>query len=221
MGRRDRRLWQGVVTGDRIVASLSTSRGPTIAGLVGESLGALATAPVKPWQHWSLEQQWARTERAATHVVRRIPEVDDQLRNVLARLHTLHDSFADRGPLPAHGAASSDQWLDDGSTLGLVDFDRFCWSDPELDAATFLGSLDFDPGLRDSLDELEDAVLDGFRRAGFNPDSRRWSTYRIGTRLRKVARTAMAVRPDGDERAMRHIGGVLNALRAVERQLSR
>ena len=110
-----------------------------------------------------------------------------------------------------------DQWLDDGATLGLVDFDRFCWSDPELDAATFLGALEFDTELRQSIDDLRAALLDGFRRSSYVIDERRWAAYRVDIRLRKVARTAMAIRPDGDERAARHLGAVADALRAAER----
>jgi hypothetical protein len=118
--------------------------------------------------------------------------------------------------VPVHGAASPDQWLDDGSTLGLVDFDRFSWSDPELDASAFLGVLDFDAELRGSIQPIETALRDGFREGGFALDERRSATYRVDARLRKLARTAMAVRPDGDERASRHLGAVLEALQTAE-----
>ena len=120
-------------------------------------------------------------------------------------------------PVPVHGAASPDQWLDDGSTLGLVDFDRFSWSDPELDIAAFLGPLDFEPSLRGSLDDLEAALLDGLRQSGFVPDFLRCAAYRVDVGLRKVARTAMALRPDGDERAARHLSAVAEVLRTAER----
>ena len=102
--------------------------------------------------------------------------------------------------------------------MGLVDFDRFCWSDPELDAATFLGALEFDTELRQSIDDLGAALVDGFRRSDYGVDERRWAAYRVDIRLRKVARTAMAIRPDGDERAARHLGAVADALRAAERR---
>jgi hypothetical protein len=210
-------LWQGVVAGGPITAVLGSARGRAVAGLVGAALGALATAPVEPWQQWSDEQQWARTERAATQVLRRVPELGDELADVLTRLRGLHERFAPRPPVPVHGAASPDQWLDDGSTLGLVDFDRFSWSDPELDVAAFLGPLDFEPSLRGSLEDLETALLDGLRQTGFVPDARRCAAYRVDVGLRKVARTAMAVRPDGDERAARHLQAVADTLVTVDR----
>ena len=153
-------------------------------------------------------------------MLRRVPELGDELSDVLARLRRLHDRFAPRPPVPVHGAASPDQWLDDGSTLGLVDFDRFAWSDPELDVAAFLGPLDFERLASGSLDDLETALLDGLRRAGFVPDVRRCAAYRVDVGLRKVARTAMALRPDGDERAARHLSAVAEMLRAGE-QVSR
>ena len=137
-------LWQGVVAGVPITRELVTARRCSIAERVGTFLGALATAPVEPLQRWSGDDQWARTARAGGQVTLRLPELGDDVADILARLRVLHAGFAPRPPVPVHGAASRDQWLDDGATLGLVDFERFCWSDPELDAATFLGALEFD-----------------------------------------------------------------------------
>ncbi len=145
-----------------------------------------------------------------------MPELGDDVDDVLARLRRLHEGFAPRASVPVHGAASADQWLDDGSTLGLVDFDRFSWGDPEFDAASFLGAVDFEGGLSGSLDDIDAALFDGLRRAGFLPDTDRLAVYRVDTRLRKVARTSMSVRPDGDERAARHLRTVVEALRVAE-----
>jgi hypothetical protein len=206
-------LWQGAVAGDPVGTALAGGRGGSVAEHVGAALGALATAPVEPGQKWSAEDQRRRTERAGAQIVRRVPELGDRIADVLDRRRRLHDGHAPRAPVPVHGAAAPDQWLDDGSTLGLVDFDRFrfSWGDPELDAATFLGALDFN-----RLTDLEEALRAGFRQSGFAPDPRRWAAYRVDTRLRKVARTAMAIRPDGDERATRHLDLVLAALTAAE-----
>ena len=194
-----------------------TARRCSIAERVGTFLGALATAPVEPSQRWSGDDQWARTARAGGQVTLRLPELGDDVADILARLRVLHAGFAPRPPVPVHGAASRDQWLDDGATLGLVDFERFCWSDPELDAATFLGALEFDTEARPSIDGLTAALVDGFHRSGYRIDERRLAAYRVDIRLRKVARTAMAVRPDGDERATRHLGAVAAAVQAAER----
>ncbi len=209
-----------MVAGDPIGPALTVAQGEAIAERVGVALGALAVSPVEPGHRSAGTEPWARAERAVTEIVRRVPELRDDLADVLARLHVLHDSFVPRSPVPAHGAASPDQWLDDGSTLGLVDFDRFSWSDPEQDAAAFLGVLDFDTELRGARHGIEAALHDGFGEAGFTLDERRSATYRVGARLRKVARTAMAVRPDGDERASRHLGAVLEALRTAEQTVT-
>ncbi len=209
-------VWQGAVAGEPIAAALAAPQGESIGRRVGVALGALAAAPVEPWQRTSGADHFARAERAAAEVVRRVPELRAELADVLARLGLLHDGFAPRTPVPTHGAASPDQWVDDGSTLGLVDFDRFSWSDPEIDAAAFLGVLDFDAELRGSLPAIESALIDGFRDEGFVLDARRTATYRVDARLRKLARTAMAVRPDGDERASRHLGAVREALQLAE-----
>jgi hypothetical protein len=207
-------LWQGAVAGAPITPGLATTRRRSIAHLVGASLAALATAPLEP--SWSGDDPRARTARAGAHVVRRVPELGGEVTELLARLSAVHAGLAPRPPVPVHGAASPDQWLDDGETLGLVDFDRFSWGDVELDAATFLGALDFDT--RASVDDLEAALLDGFGPSGYRPDALRLAAYRADVRLRKVARTAMAVRPDGDERAARHLRAVAAAVEAAERR---
>jgi hypothetical protein len=146
--------------------------------------GVVAGEPVDPWQRTSGADHFARTERAAAEVVRRVSELRAELADVLGRLRLLHDGFAPRTPVPAHGAAGPDQWVDDELTLGLVDFDRFSWSDPEIAAAAYLGVLDFDAG---SLPAIETALVDGFREGGFVLDARRTATYRVDARLRKLA----------------------------------
>ena len=129
-GRSCRRCGQAAAAPSPVSSALRSGRSPPRRSSPGSS--------------GPREQQWARTERAATQVLRRVPELGDELSDLLARLRDLHERFAPRPPVPVHGAASPDQWLDDGSTLGLVDFDRFSWSDPELDVAAFLGPLDFE-----------------------------------------------------------------------------
>ncbi len=70
------------------------------------------------------------------------------------------------------------------------------------------GPLDFDASFQGSIDDLEAALLDGLRQCGYVPDVHRCAAYRVDAGLRKVARTAMAIRPDGDERAARHLQAV-------------
>jgi hypothetical protein len=209
-------LWQGLVAGEPIGAALATSRGEAIAQRVGVALGALANAPVEPWQRWSPTEQWARTERAATEVVYRVPELRNDLADVLTRLRVLHDGLVPRAPVPVHGAASPDQWLDDGSTLGLVDFDGFSWSDPELDVAAFLGVLDFDAALRGSLPGHRGRTP--LRITGRGLRAQRAPVGHLPGR-RQVAqggsyRDGRAA--DGDERATRHLGAVLEAVQLAD-----
>jgi aminoglycoside phosphotransferase (APT) family kinase protein len=93
------------------------------------------------------------------------------------------------------------QWLvDDTGRLGLVDFDRFAWGEPEFDLATFLVDL------RELLSEqaaggLEEAVVDGFRSVAGDMDAARLGLYILHKRLTRVARMAASLRPDAEERA--------------------
>ena len=90
--------------------------------------------------------------------------------------------------------------MDDTGRLGLVDFDRFAWGEPEFDLATFVVELTgASPGQPTA--ELETAVLDGFRAVAGEPDEQRLALYVLHRRLAKAARTACALRPDAEERA--------------------
>jgi aminoglycoside phosphotransferase (APT) family kinase protein len=100
-----------------------------------------------------------------------------------------------------HGAAHLGQWLvDDTGRLGLVDFDRFARGEPEFDLATFVVELRAASRGRPT-EELETAVLDGFRAVAGEVDAQRLALYISHGQLGTVARTACALRPDAEERA--------------------
>jgi aminoglycoside phosphotransferase (APT) family kinase protein len=90
--------------------------------------------------------------------------------------------------------------VDDTGRLGLVDFDRFARGDPEFDLATFMVELRASSQGR-PVEELETAVIDGFRAVAGEVDARRLALYTVHKRLGLVARTACALRPDAEQRA--------------------
>ncbi len=83
--------------------------------------------------------------------------------------------------------------------LGLIDFDRFAFGEPEFDLATFLVELRAFKDL--PVDELRTALLVGFRSVAGGMDEERLALYVEHKRLAKVARLASSLSPDGQDRA--------------------
>ena len=172
-----------------------------LARQVGASLGQLATATVRPSQADDATGQLARTKRALARAAAAAPALAPGLRRASDSLTRAHDRLGARPLVPVHGAAHLGQWLvDDTGRLGLVDFDRFAWGEPEFDLATFVVELTRAVAGTPTA-ELETAVVDGFRAVAGEPDEQRLALYILHRRLAKVARTACALRPDAEERA--------------------
>ncbi len=198
---RSRSSWYGVVPGEPVNPSLFGPQGVQLARQVGVSLGQLALAPLRPTSRDDATSQLARTERGLARAAAATPALAAGLRRAADSLARAHDRLGARPLVPVHGAAHLGQWLvDDTGRLGLVDFDRFAWGEPEFDVATFVVELRASsPG--QPTDELETAVIDGFRAVAGELDARRLALYVLHKRLAKVARTASALRPDAEERA--------------------
>jgi Ser/Thr protein kinase RdoA (MazF antagonist) len=129
------------------------------------------------------------------------PALAPGLRRAADSLTRVHERLDPRPLVPVHGAAHLGQWLvDDTGRLGLVDFDRSGWGEPEFDLATFVVALREWTKVQPTA-ELEAAVLDGFREVTGGFDARRFALYVLHRRLAKVCRTAASLRPDAEERA--------------------
>lgn len=206
--------WYGVVPGDPIVATVLGADGAAVVERLGAALGALSLAPLSSTVTIGPAEQLARTARTVARAESIAPWLGGELRGTLAELAGRHDDLSVLPPLPVHGAPHVHQWLDDHGALGLVDFDRFGMGDPELDLATFLAELDSDADLTLPIEALETALVAGFEQTGRPLDPARLELYRAHKRLAKVARTAYALRPDGDLRAAKHLARLRSSLAA-------
>ena len=83
-----------------------------------------------------------RSRRHARELAIRVPCLADLLDAIVDRLAELHAQWPSREPRPIHGSPHPSQWLDAGSAIGLVDFDRFGRGDPELDAGILFADFD-------------------------------------------------------------------------------
>ena len=129
-------------------------------------------------------------------------------------LTRLHGKFQARDLVPIHGSPHPSQWLIDGSTLGLVDFDRLSLGDPEVDIATFGGEVDFE--CKPNVKAIGAAFRHGYEEA-FGPlDPARLTAYRAHKRFAKVYRTARSIRPDADARTGAHLETAMSTLKSGE-----
>jgi len=217
--QRSRSSWYGVVPGEPLEPRLLGPQGLRLARQVGISLGELAIAPLSPAHTDDAAHQLRRTERALARGARASPALSSGLQRGLVVLARLHDRLGPRRLVPVHGAAHPGQWLvDETGRLGLVDFDRFAWGEPEFDLASFLVE-------REALDKgrtgeaFEDAAVGGFREVAGRIDAERLALYVAHRRLARVARLAAGLRPDGGDRAARALEEVEVVLRTLVSRL--
>ena len=203
---RTRASWYGAVPGGPIAADLLGPGGAGVAERIGRALGELAAAPLRPVHRCGPADQLARTGRALTRAAAAAPALAERLRAARKALARLHDRLPPRPLVPVHGAPHLHQWLVDGTgRLGLVDFDRYAWGEPEFDVATFLVELETEWPRAVGMAELAAATEAGFRSAGGRLDPDRLALWAAHKRLAKVARTAAALRPDAAARARGHL----------------
>jgi aminoglycoside phosphotransferase (APT) family kinase protein len=207
-----RSSWYGAVPGERLEARLHSTSGADLARRVGRSLGELAVAGLEPRRVDDEAHQLERTRRALTRAWTAVPGLEPRLQRAFELLARAHDPLAARPLVPVHGAAHLGQWLvDESGRLGLVDFDRYAWGEPEFDLATFLVELEATSRVT-TAEPLAPAAVEGFREVAGRLDDDRLTVYLLHKQLARVARTAAGLRPDGEERASR-------ALEEVEEQL--
>jgi hypothetical protein len=198
---RSRSSWYGVVPGGPVSPGLFGPQGAQLAHQVGASLGELASATLRPSRKDDATNQLLRTKRGLVRAAAAAPALAAGLRRSSDALTRAHDRLGARPLVPVHGAPHLGQWLvDDTGRLGLVDFDRFARGEPEYDLATFVVEMRASSRGRPT-EELETAVVDGFRAVAGEVDAQRLELYILHRRLDRVARTACALRPDAEERA--------------------
>ncbi|RYU10646.1 phosphotransferase [Nocardioides iriomotensis] len=209
-----RSSWYGIVPGQPALPRLLGADGTELARQVGASLGELAVAGLEPRRSDDATSQLARTELALARAAAASPALAPGLRRASDALTRAHARLAPRRLAPVHGAAHLGQWLvDDTGRLGLVDFDRYAWGEPEFDLATFVAELRASASSRGvASEQLEDAVLDSFRAVAGEVDAERLALYTMHRRLTRVVQTACELRPDAEERAARRLEELLPQL---------
>lgn len=212
-----RTVWQHQLAGEPIRDRLSGPDGPMLAYAIGRALASLARVqlPVVDADVSDGAAQMRRLARRAAELSRLVPRLAAPTAALLERLAAVHGNAVVRHRRPIHGAAHPDQWLADGSRLGLLDFDRLSIGDPEIDAGVFLGDLEADGNLKHSVAETGRAFLAGYEEVAGALDRRLVLAYQVQQQFATALRAARSVRPDGDDRAERKLRRAIRALDAA------
>jgi hypothetical protein len=205
-------LWMGLVPGEPVKARLGAPGGAALAERMGRACGELALSGPSPTQRFRGADQVARSGRYVTSLSKLVPHLADDARQLLDDLALVHVRFGGRTLRPIHGAPHMHQWLYDGDRLGLVDFDRHCLGDPELDAATFVAEVDCENPATMPRERLSAAFLDGYADMAGPLEPTLLAAYRAHKRLAKAEKTARKPLADAAERAARHLAAARRML---------
>jgi hypothetical protein len=196
-----RTLWQERLDGAPALRHLLRPEGHTVARRMGEAAATLTLCDVKPHKTFDWMAQVAASIRSGKELAHQIPHLASHVNKLLEALTGIHSRVGVKPLRPIHGDLDASQWLDEGTRLGLADFDDFALGDPELDVATLLVELEFEDDLQLPVEELSQAFRIGYESAAGPLNEELLIAYTAHKRLSKALRSARALRPDGDERA--------------------
>ena len=201
-----RTLWQEGVPGVALTARHLEAAGVGLASRMGRAAASLTRSSVQPRVVYDWAAHFGRSVRNVADLIVRIPRLAATLDALMQELARAHAGVAARAMRPIHGSLSRTQWVEGTSGLGLVDFDKLAFGDPEFDVAAFLTELDYD---RLQVDQIKLAFLSSYEAVAGPLDRRLLDLYAAHERLEKALKSARAVRPDGDVRAEGHLESAL------------
>lgn len=205
-------LWQHAVPGDAVVEQLYDRHGGRLARRIGQSVASITKSSLQPTLKFDSVGQFKRTFKYVSEISKQLPDLANQLNDIVAALEKNHRSTPQQLFKPLHGAPHPHQWLSSQQRLGLVDFDRICLGDPELDAATFITEIDFEDIKKVPVAEIIDAFLDGYQSVAGSLNHRLLQTYRCHKRLAKALKALRSINIKGDQKARRHVEYAAQAL---------
>lgn len=205
---------QAAVPGESVVDGLYSAAGSALASRLGSSLGSLCTSGVRPSATLDHDAERVRANKRAEELSSLVPSIRAPIKSLLDDMDRVHRALRPKPLVPIHGSPHPHQWLMDGDTIGLIDFDRFSMGDAELDVATFAGEVDFQRNVPAAV--INEAFVTGYESRAGRLDEQRLSLYRAHKRFAKACRTARAINIAGHERASAHLDRAHQALACKE-----
>jgi hypothetical protein len=201
-----RTLWQEGIPGVPLSARDLGAAGTSLARRLGRAAASLTRSRVRPHVVYDWWAHFTRSVRYAADLRERVPRLAGTVNTLLTELRHAYAGVAGRASRPIHGSLSRTQWVVGTNHLGLVDFDKLAFGDPEFDVAAFLTELDYD---HLQAEQIRVAFLAGYEAAAGPLDRRLLGLYAAHERLEKALKSARSVRPDGDVRAEAHLKSAL------------
>ncbi len=209
-------LWQGFVPGKPVLPTLKSKDGPQLAKRMGTAVASTTTSPLSPTITFTRQDQMKRTQKYIRKLSQHLPNLAPALNHLCHLLQSWHDTLPQRPLRPIHGAPHAHQWLQTPNQLGLVDFDRLAWGEPELDVATFITEIDFEDWSRFPGAAVNRHFIQGYETIAGPLDKQILALYCAHKRLAKALKAAYAIRPYGDLQAERHLGRALTLAASLD-----
>ena len=183
---------------------------------MGQACASLAVSSLVPRATFDADAQCRRTARYATELVQRLPSAESGVNTILDNLRIMHFGNKNNDKSPIHGAPHAHQWLDSGERLGLVDFDRICYGDAELDVATFVAEMDFEDRRVVPVDKINTAFISGYENVYGSLNHKLVTAYRCHKHVAKALKAARSVRMDAPAKALRNLQRAWTCLQEVK-----
>ena len=205
-------LWQHAVAGNAVIDQLFDRHGGRLAERIGHAVASITKSNLQPTLKFDGVDQFKRTFKYVDEICQQLPDLANPLNHIVITLEKNHRSVPQRPSKPLHGAPHLHQWLVSEFGLGLVDFDRICMGDPELDAATFIAEIDFEDAEKVPVPEIIDSFLEGYQSIAGSLNLCLLQTYRCHKRLAKALKALRSININGDQKARRHVAYAAQAV---------
>ncbi len=181
---KTRTIWQEKVSGNVANNFPTTSGGERISFEIGKGVAHISNLEITPPRFFDRREQLKDSQEFVGKIKEIAPNLKDKAEVILALFETV-DLPAEK-LVPIHGDMHLDQWLFDGMTLILLDFEDFSLGEIERDLASFIVQIKHQYPQMDV--SIINSFLEGFRSNGDPENERLMSFYSAHKWLAKAAK---------------------------------
>lgn len=185
-----RTLWQKKLEGDPAIEFLKNGNSKEITFQIGQAIAAIADSAIVSARLFDCDEQIKDSSDFAEETAAKFPQLRDEIEKLLNFLAESHRFQKTQIFVPAHGDMHIDQWLFDGKTLGLLDFEDFSYAEIERDLAFFIVQIKAEYGEEICAENVEKDFLAGFESSGKKINETLLNIYKAHKWLAKAAKVS-------------------------------
>lgn len=185
-----RTLWQKRLTGIPAIEFLKKEKGEKIVFQIGQAIANIADSEIVPMRIFDSPEQMKDSFEFAAMIIEKFPPLKQKTARLLSILGETHQSQPAQNLVRTHGDMHIDQWLFDGKSLGLLDFEDFSHSAAERDLAFFVVQIEAEYGAEICLKKIEKDLLAGFKSSGKQINETLLEIYKAHKWLAKAAKVS-------------------------------